>query len=176
MSRLALSTVLALALPSLFSLGCSPPPLPAPGFEQELNRPAGCTDIVMYTRNRNDTLAVVFQSSGQVAAARSAGKTTTFNISLPQDGVILRLYQGERLTENYCSDYILPGSEPSIAADRTAASGTATLTLTPDLSSSGATGTLRLSNVLFTDPDSSIPAVSLGALELPNVSVGWLPG
>ena len=154
-------------------VGCGGPTPPAAGFEQSLTRPSGCADVLLVASNADDSLAVVFQSSGQVAAAQSAGKTTVFPLTLPAASVSVHLYQGKGISRAYCSDLRVPG-ETRIDTDRSAKSGTATLTITP---SSGADqATLMLKNLVFQEDSGTTTAVPLPQLQISSVHVGWLAG
>lgn len=151
--------------------GCGGPAPPVAGFESSLTHLSGCADVFLAATNADDSLAVVFQSSGQVATAQSAGKTTTFALTLPSDGVSVHLYQGKGLSASFCTDYQVEG-QTRIDADRTAQSGRATLTVTP---SSGADqATVLLQNLQF--PDGSDTPIALPQLQISNVHVGWFAG
>lgn len=172
---IALCLSLTFAAAGLIGCGGSLP-TPGPELESALTRPAGCGDVFMYTSNSEDTLAVSFQSMGQVAYARSVGTTTTFPFSLPGADMKLKLYQGRRLTQNNCNDVIVPGSEQVIEIERTAVSGSAKLVIDPSSGAQSEKGTLTLTDIVFQDQTGGAASVTLPHLELKNVVVGWFAG
>ena len=153
--------------------GCGGTAPPAAGFEATLTKTSGCSDVLLAASNADDSLAVIFRSSGQVAAAQSAGKTMVFPLTLPAAGVTVYLYQGKGVSATTCTDYIIDG-QTRVDTARSAHSGTATLTVTP---SSGADqATLVLQNLTFQEDSAPTTAVPLPQLQISNVHVGWFPG
>lgn len=173
LSRSLLVSALAAGLASGLA-GCGAP-LPMNGVERSFSSPRGCADILLYDGNPEDTSGLVFKSSGRVSAARTAGKTTTFNLSLPQSGVTLKLVVGRNVTYQYCNDAIEVSKRPVIDATYGATAGRATLSVTPTDAELGR-ATLLLEDIVFSSETGAGPDVVIPRYEMKDIGVGWLAG
>lgn len=172
-SRSLLVSALAAGLASGLA-GCGAP-LPMNGVERSFSSPRGCADVLLYDGNSEDTSGLVFQASDRVSAARTAGMTTTFSLSLPQSGVKLQLLAGRNVTYQYCNDAIEANKRPVIDATYSATGGKATLTVTPTGAELGR-ATLLLENVVFHSDTGAGPDVTIPRYEMKDINVGWLAG
>ncbi len=174
----------------LLLAACQPPGDPAPGddtgaldvhaveagFEAALVYEGGCADVVLYRWSPDDTLALLFRTTGVVAAAHAVGGPVTTTWTLPDPAVEVALQAGEHVTHVVCNDAI----EHEVVVARTwrAGAGSASLTVTPTGEATEwelpARGELTLSDVVL-DPEDDGDPIPLPSLAV-TAGVGWFPG
>lgn len=161
--------------------GIEPEPAPE-NLDSELDRTGGCSDIVMYRFNDDDTLALIVSGQGLVEAAYQArdddaAESTSTTVDLSTDTELtVELHQGENVTHQLCNDAL----EFEVVVDRTyvAVEGTALLTLTPTAEvaepwAMPADAVLDLTDVVLEADDGTQVELDTFAIE---VDVGWMPG
>lgn len=168
-----------LTLTLFAAVGCPSPSGPGPGTDtwpESLTRETGCADLVAFAARPDDTLALVVQVDGLVAAAYDAGEATetTFDLAATSD-VTIELRGGEHVTHMLCNDAL--EFEPVITTRHAAVSGTATFLITPtgeeEPWDAPADATITLSDLVLETEDGD--SVELPAFTL-SANVGWLPG
>jgi hypothetical protein len=168
-----------LTLTLFAAIGCPSPSGPGPGTDDwaaSLTRESGCADLLAFAARPDDTLALVVQVEGLVAAAYEAGEATetTFDLATATD-LTVELRGGEHVTHTLCNDAF--EFETVISTRHAAVSGTATFVVTPTGEEqpwdAPADATITLSDVVLETEDGD--AVELPAFTL-SANVGWLPG
>jgi len=152
-----------------------------PGFEAELTRTAGCSDLMLYAYNEDSSVALFFSiNENLVADAAATGEVTTHVFELTDERINFSVQTGEALTAEVCNDAIEVPSPVHVVRTYRAESGMATLILTPQGSSNewdlNTLATLQLSDVTLIDETGAADSVVLDSYEMTDVYVGWLPG
>lgn len=152
--------------------GCTPSL--TDGFGATLTDHGGCSDLVVYASNPEDTVLLRFDRDGAVAEALAAGEEVTTTIPLPDPDTSLVVQVGEKIADAMCTDVIVNGG-PVVREEWAAVSGEATLTVR----AGGTDGwdsraDLTLTGVTF-QSEAGWEA-DLGDFVFTDVSVGWLPG
>ncbi len=117
-----------------------------PGFEALLTDDIGCANVFMYSSRPADDVALRFTdfTSDYVGQAIAAGSQQVYVIALPDANAELQVLVGSNLTREWCNDI---GYGTAVTNETwTAVSGTATLTVNPQVAY-GANATLDLNNV-----------------------------
>ncbi len=148
-----------------------------PAWANELEYQGGCSDVIMYAWNPDDTIALFFRASGVAETAHAAGEATEFYWTLPDPEVDVWVERGEHLTHMTCND----AKEFETVVDRTwvGTEGSVFLTVTPTGDSEPwgefpALGELELSGIrLDSGHDPVPPHLSYFFI---STGIGWLPG
>lgn len=170
----------ALSLLILASLAaCGPDPL-GPGFERMFTRFSGCADVLFYAVDSEDELMLTVWAPGLVAQAHEAGQPTTTVLDLSQGQPVVILEQGSSVSDATCDD-VVENRGPQVDDSWTAVAGQATVTIRPDLESTGGPlpgtgrGDLLLEDVRLRN-SSNGESLLIDRIEWSDISVGWLAG
>ncbi len=152
-----------------------PAPGLEPGFEQALTRTGGCADAILYATNEDDSMALVFMTSGVIDPE---GSPTTAVYDLPNPVVQLEVRVGQNVTHMVCNDALY--LEVRIDAVYEAVSGRAVLEVDPigDPEPWGeqlSDARLTLEDVVLVNETEAGGEGTLPWFELEAV-IGWLPG
>lgn len=152
--------------------GCTP--ALTDGFGATLTDVGGCSDLVVYASNPEDTVLLRFDHDGAVAEALAAGEALTTTLVLPDPDTSLVVQVGEKIADAMCTDVIINGG-PTVHEEWAATSGEATLTVRAD----GTDGWKSRADLTLTDVRFASEAgeeAALGDFAVTDISVGWLPG
>jgi hypothetical protein len=159
---------------ALFLAGCTPSL--GENWADSLTEKDGCGDVFLYAANVDDTIMLSFQAADVVAAAGDAAKKQVVELAFPDEGVVLVVEQGTKVSDAACDDVIENGG-PDVTKTWTATSGTGTLAITPTFDKSGnlqtAAAVLELSDIDFEDDageQTTLTSMNIAA------QVGWYPG
>ncbi len=155
---------------------CEEPALPL-GFGEALSFHGGCTDLVLFARNVDDTVQLFFRMNGIVATANAEDEVQVQTYNLPASGVTLNVNVGTNLSDVTCDD-VMEGVV-NVAGTYIATAGVAALVVEPgsvDTDEWSATGTasLDLEGVEFVDGNNC--TLELGSMSFDEIPVGWSPG
>jgi hypothetical protein len=143
-----------------------------PDFEDDLDQLRSCADVYFFAIDTADQVMLTFTVPGRVAAAQTAGETTTWTYTLPDPDVTLFVEQGSRVSDAACDDVIENGG-PRIDRTWAAISGTATLTIRPGQGIVDNRADLELRDVIV---HSDGTQRRIERLDWVDVPVGWFPG
>jgi hypothetical protein len=160
----------------LYARDCEDPALPQ-GFGEDLSFHGGCTDLVLFARNVDDTVQLFFRVNGIVATANAEDDVQVETYNLPASGLTLNVNVGLNLSDITCDD-VMEGVV-NVAGTYIATAGVAALVVEPgsvDTDEWSATGTasLELEGVEFVDGNNC--TLELGGLSFDEIPVGWSPG
>ncbi len=151
----------------LFFPACTPV-----DFDERLTERVACTDLTFWAGEPGETMALEWNSTGQVEEAAAAGEQLTWDFALPAGGVTLHLDRGSHL-QSPCSG-LLEGL-PVVRTTAVATAGSAELTIEP-VSCAGndgqacGTGSLTLTDVVLDDGE------ELSSFAWAGETVGRIPG
>jgi hypothetical protein len=174
--RLGLASRVAVAAAALAGAACGAPtdgPLP-PDFASRLGVGFGCGDLFFYAVDPTDSYLLVVAAPGRVAEAQDAGVATTTTFDLPAPGIEVAVRVGARVSDAACDDVIENGG-PRVDRTYRAVAGTATITVRPGDTALTARGDLDLEGVVL-EPDDGGESVTIDALRMTDIHVGWLAG
>lgn len=162
---------------ALVMTGCSEGHLLEEGFEADLSRSGGCGDLVLWAGSEGKDIGMEFRALDIAQAAHDAGTAQTVTLDLSAEGALV-IQMGEFITEGYCVDVPLP--EDAVKHTYVAVQGTATLTVTPNLDTSGgaplsAEAEVVLEDVVFQLDGKSSVTLELDRFEMDG-TVGWFAG
>jgi len=160
----------------LYSRDCTEPALPS-GFGEDLSFHGGCSDLVLFARNVDDTVQLFFRANGIVATANEEEEVQVHTYNLPESGVTLNVNVGSNLSDVTCDD-VMEGVV-NVAGTYIATAGVAALVVEPgsvDTDNWSATGeaSLELEGVEFVDGNNC--RLELGDVSFDEIPVGWSPG
>ena len=163
-------------------------PSAEPGNEPNLNtttltQSGGCGDYFAYVANPEDTATLQIYGFGLAEQAHLEGGpiTVVYTINPETDDIqpVITFKEGERLNYDSCNDALDPNLMPVVAVERTAISGTVTITVTPtgeatEWGGFPATIDIDIQNMDLLSPE-LIPGVFIETLSF-SADIGWLPG
>ena len=163
-------------------------PSAEPGNEPDpntttLTQSGGCGDYFAYVANPEDTVTLQIYGFGLAEQAHLEGGpiTVSYAINPETDDIqpVIKFKEGERLNYDSCNDALDPNMMPVIAVERTAISGTVTITVTPtgeatEWGGFPATIDIDIQNMDLLSPE-LIPGVFIETLSF-SADIGWLPG
>lgn len=142
---------------------------------------SGCSDMLVYAANAENTAAWVFSSAGYAEKAHIEGpQTASFDFATSPPGASLAVLEGTSVTAHYCVG-MLPPVDPEILRDWFPVAGTVDLRVTAEGSGPGFPGytpavaeiSLRDIQMVPSDDPLATP-VPLGDQDV-TVHIGWLP-
>ncbi len=156
----------------LLLIGCGVPAL-QPGFEDALTETGGCGDVVVYARDPERTVGLMFIADD--ALVSSVPESMDYDLASAESATNrwLTAYQGVEVGEIWCND-VSTGAE-TLKRSWVAVAGTATVDVTPDGNGGGLADVAITGATLQSDDDAEV-TVDLAAFTWSGISVGWLPG
>lgn len=134
----------------------------------------GCGDATVYARNPADSVALVLELPGIVAAANGAAGGVRLNLQLPDPRVSGEQWRGARVTSATCTGVIMPPG-PQIRVRKGLVGGSMTVAASAVAGFPGmppaADLDITLTDPEFQDPNGAI-SVMRGTFRLPTVMAG----
>jgi hypothetical protein len=144
------------------------------GFEVDLTRLGGCTDVVVYAVNEADTVMLTVVFDHPLAGAGYVD--TTSERDLPDPSVAVEVVVGTNVSDLTCDD---AASGNTVVVERWKG-GEGHVTLSLDIDEAVPPGADPTADVTLSDirlrPTNTTDDLMLPAFAWTDISVGWLPG
>lgn len=165
----------------LLAAGCQYGPTLTSGFENDFTEISGCGDLFVYATNPEETIMLVADLDGPIAAAKeelalaaTGGEPVMREVALPDPFADVQVEIGRDVADAACDDVIENGG-PRVTEIWEASGGSVRVVVTPSEEPGvDPSADVFLTNILLVSPDGD--SVTVDSFEWEAVSAGWFPG
>lgn len=144
----------------------------SPDFELDLERLGGCSDVLLFATDADDTTMLSLELDHPIEAGGDS--ETSESVTLPDPLAVVTLEVGAAVSDATCDDVVENGG-PRVRDTYEAVSGQVDFVIVPDGDGyGGASASATLTDVVLENADGDSVTVEDFAWE--DIHVGWLAG